>query len=72
MQEYVYYPKGTCSREMHIFFEDGIVKDLQVIGGCNGNLKGISALVKNRPIDEIIFMSRSTRSRIKRNQIKGE
>ena len=56
MQEYVYYPKGTCAREMHIFFEDGIVKDLQVIGGCNGNLKGISALVKNRPIDEIISL----------------
>ena len=54
MQEYVYYPEGTCSREMHIFFEDGIVKDLQVIGGCNGNLKAIASLVEGQDINEVI------------------
>lgn len=54
MEEYTYYPKGTCSKEMHFQIEDGKVKDLKVIGGCNGNLKGIGALVKDMPIQEVI------------------
>ena len=54
MPELIYRPQGTCSREMRITYEDGIITDLVVIGGCNGNLKGISALVKGRNIDEVI------------------
>ena len=41
MEELVYHPKGTCSREMRIFYENGKIVNLEVIGGCNGNLKGI-------------------------------
>ena len=51
---YEYTPKGVCSRKMIIEIEDGIVKDLKVIGGCNGNLQGISSLVKDMPVDEVI------------------
>lgn len=40
-----YIPKGVCSRQINIEVEDGIVKDVEYIGGCNGNLKGISHLV---------------------------
>lgn len=39
---------------MLIEVEDGIVKDLKVVGGCNGNLQGISSLVKGMKIDEVI------------------
>ncbi len=49
-----YTPKGVCSRKMTIEVEDGIVKNVTVIGGCNGNLKGISSLVKDMPVDEVI------------------
>ena len=49
-----YTPRGVCSRKMIIEIEDDIVTDLQVIGGCNGNLQGISALVKGMPVDEVI------------------
>ncbi|MCM1298509.1 MAG: TIGR03905 family TSCPD domain-containing protein [Firmicutes bacterium] len=49
-----YTPKGVCSRKMTIEVEDGIVKNLTVIGGCNGNLKGISSLVKDMSVDEVI------------------
>ena len=49
-----YKPKGVCSRLMEIEVEDGKLKDLQVIGGCDGNLKGISQLVKGMEIDEVI------------------
>ena len=47
-------PQGVCSRQMIIEVEDGIVTDLKVIGGCNGNLQGISSLVKGMKVDEVI------------------
>ena len=52
--EYRFKPSGVCSTEMMFDIENNIVKDLQVIGGCNGNLKGISSLIKDMNIDDII------------------
>ena len=52
--EYIYHPKGVCSQEMVFDIEDGVVKDLKVIGGCHGNLQGISRLVKGLTVDEVI------------------
>lgn len=50
-----YTPQGVCSRKMFIEVDDNdIVTDVEVIGGCNGNLKGISSLVKGMKVDEII------------------
>ena len=42
------YPnKGTCSKETHIVLnDDHTIESIEVIGGCNGNLKGISRLLK--------------------------
>ena len=40
--EYIYKPSGVCSREFIFDIEDDRVKSLEVIGGCNGNLKGIA------------------------------
>ena len=34
--------------------EDGVLKDVRFMGGCNGNLKGISALVEGMKVDEVI------------------
>ena len=42
---YEYTTKGTCSRTILFDLEDGKVHNVQFIGGCNGNLKGIGALV---------------------------
>lgn len=52
--KYTYTPDGVCSQQIMLDVEDGIVKDLQVIGGCNGNLKGISNLVKGMKVEEVI------------------
>ena len=52
--EYRYYPQGVCSREMIFDIDDGIVKDLITIGGCNGNLKWISSLIKGMKIEDVI------------------
>ncbi len=49
-----YTPQGVCSRKMLIEVEDGIVKDISVIGGCNGNLKGICNLVKGMKVEDVI------------------
>ena len=54
METYVYRPKGVCSREMRITHENGIILKLEVVGGCNGNLKGISRLVEGLPFDEVV------------------
>ena len=51
---YHYKTSGTCSREIVFDVEDGKVKNVQFIGGCNGNLKGIGALVEGMDIDEVI------------------
>ena len=51
---YTYYTTGTCSRQMNIQLENGVVRDVEIIGGCNGNLKGIGALVEGMDIDDVI------------------
>ena len=52
--QYEYKTKGTCSQRILFEVEEGIVKNVQFIGGCNGNLKGIAALVEGMPADEVI------------------
>ena len=51
---YTYRPWGVCSREMKLELEDGIIKSLQIVGGCHGNLQGISRLVEGMPAEEAI------------------
>lgn len=52
--KYEYKTKGTCSQRIFFDVEDGKVKDVQFIGGCNGNLKGIGALVEGMAIEDVI------------------
>ena len=49
-----YKTKGVCSKQMIIEVEDGVVQDVQIIGGCHGNLQGISALVKGMKPEDVI------------------
>ena len=51
---YTYKTKGTCSRKITFDLEDGIVSGVKFDGGCNGNLKGISALAEGKPATEVI------------------
>lgn len=50
----IYKTKGTCSREIDFDIKDNKIENISFIGGCNGNLQGISALVKGMDIDEAI------------------
>lgn len=49
-----YQPKGVCSRRMLIEVENGVVRSMQVQGGCHGNLQGISKLVEGMEVQEVI------------------
>lgn len=51
---YEYKTSGTCSQRILFDIEDGKVKNVQFIGGCNGNLKGIGALVEGMDVHDII------------------
>ena len=52
--KYTYTPLGVCSRQIELEVEDGVVKNLKVIGGCNGNLQGISKLVEGMKVEDVI------------------
>ena len=52
--EYTYKTRGTCSREISFQVVDGKVHNVKFYGGCNGNLKGIAALVEGMNIDQVI------------------
>ena len=49
-----YKTKGTCSTAIDIEVNDGIIESVQFTGGCNGNLKGICALVKGMRVEDAI------------------
>ena len=51
---YSYKTKGTCSREIHIEIGDNKIKEIKFIGGCNGNTKGIAAILKGMDVNEAI------------------
>jgi uncharacterized protein (TIGR03905 family) len=52
--QYKYKTKGTCSQHILFEIEDDKVKNVEFIGGCNGNLKGIASLVEGMAVDEVI------------------
>lgn len=49
-----YTTRGTCSRAITFELEDGIIRNVQFEGGCNGNLKGLGALVEGQRAEDVI------------------
>lgn len=49
-----YDPRGVCSRHMTVSAEDGVITNVSVIGGCDGNLQGISRLVVGMKVEDAI------------------
>ncbi len=52
--KYTYMTKGTCSRQINLELDGDIIRSVEFIGGCNGNLKGIAALVKGQKASDIV------------------
>ena len=51
---FTYTPHGVCSRQIQIDIDEGVIRSIQFIGGCNGNLQGVSALCAGRKVEEVI------------------
>ena len=49
-----YRPKGVCSQKINFDIVDNKVRNVSFVGGCNGNLQGISRLIEGMDVDEAI------------------
>ena len=49
-----YMPRGVCSRRFQIDVEEGVIRSVQVTGGCSGNLQGLSALLRGMKVEEAV------------------
>lgn len=55
MKHFTYQTQGTCSRLINLTLnDDNTIADVQFVGGCNGNLKGICSLIKGQKADDVI------------------
>ena len=63
--QYEYKTKGTCSQRILFEIEDGCVHNVTYLGGCHGNLQGISRLVEGMPVAEVIEKVRGIRCGMK-------
>ena len=52
---HTYQTVGTCSRVIELEIDENeVIQEVRFVGGCNGNLQGISALVCGQKIDDVI------------------
>ena len=58
---YSFCPQGVCSLQMDIDVEDGVIRSVEVLGGCSGNLQGISRLLAGMDIDKAIGLLEGVR-----------
>ena len=57
--EFEFRPAGVCTRKMNISLApDGTIEELSFTGGCNGNTKGVAALAKGLPAEEVMLRFR--------------
>lgn len=54
VKTYQYRPQGVCSQAMEFSVEDGIIREVSVLGGCSGNLQGISSLLRGMKVTDAI------------------
>ena len=70
--KYSYKTKGTCSRSISFDINDGVVSNIEFMGGCNGNLKGIAALCEGQKAEEIIEKLQGIRCGFKNTSCPNE
>ena len=60
--KYTYKTQGTCSSHIELEIENNIITDIAFWGGCNGNLQGLSRLVKGMSVNDVISRLEGVRS----------
>ena len=53
---HTYRTKGVCAMQIQFDLEDGIVKNVQFMGGCNGNTQGVAKLAEGRDAKELVAL----------------
>lgn len=66
MKHIEYVPQGTCSQLISISGDNGRIQEVSFEGGCNGNLQGISCLVRGMTYQEVIDRLHGIRCGMKR------
>ena len=51
--KYDFSPKGVCARRLEFELDGDIVKNVQFMGGCDGNLKALAALTEGMTVDQV-------------------
>ena len=67
-----YHPRGVCASQFTIEVEDHIIRSLQVVGGCKGNLQGISALLAGMKVTDAIERLEGIRCGLKKTSCPNE
>ncbi|MGI6401079.1 MAG: TIGR03905 family TSCPD domain-containing protein [Thermoguttaceae bacterium] len=52
--DFVHKTRGTCSSQIKFSIEDGVLRNVHFVGGCNGNLQGIGRLVDGMKVEDVI------------------
>jgi uncharacterized protein (TIGR03905 family) len=60
-KKFTFYPEGVCSMMIEIELDGTCISDVTFTGGCNGNLSGISKLIKGMDANEVISRLEGTR-----------
>lgn len=72
MKRFEYTPQGVCSKKMIFDIEDNYIRNVKIIGGCPGNSLGVSLLVKDKPIDEVIEKLKDVKCGLKSTSCPAE
>lgn len=56
-----YNTHGTCSRQIIIDIEDGVVQNVTFVGGCSGNTQGVASLARGMRVEDVIARLRGIR-----------
>lgn len=60
-KKFTFYPEGVCSMMIEIELDGDDIRDVVFTGGCNGNLNGISKLIKGMKASDVIEKLEGTR-----------
>ncbi len=63
--ELTYQTSGTCTKLIEVSLDGDVVRSVHFVGGCHGNLQGISKLVEGMPAREVIGRLRGIRCGMK-------
>ena len=63
--EFIFNPRGVCARQFIFEIDGDTVTKVRIVGGCPGNLLGISSLIKGMKVDDIIDRMQGIRCGLK-------